>query len=299
MDRFEEYKFFSDGTRQLAERRHRRLARRRDAGAQAQRAEKARERVMMKPWQSACAAACRWLVTISVLMLAGLAVGDAKAQDQAKEAAAKSNVHFDDFERNELGDKYSIVDPDPDRLTLSNGKLVIVGTNPRKNIVLLNESFPGDFVATVTVAMEVAESAMGMPGGNFVGLRYHVDEKNHLLVGISGGLLGMGVYTSDVPEGRNPFFLKALGGRVNAIAPPLSKLGDRNLEGFVPDVETWYLQIRRDGFRYTGFVSSDGVNWTRIGSHDMVQFHGQLGFTVGSGNGPENAAAFDAFSVQQ
>jgi hypothetical protein len=76
-------------------------------------------------------------------------------------------------------------------------------------------------------------------------------------------------------------------------------LGDRNLEGFVPDVETWYLQIRRDGFRYTGLVSADGVQWTRIGSHDLVQFHGQLGFSVGSGTGPENAAAFDALSVQQ
>jgi hypothetical protein len=71
------------------------------------------------------------------------------------------------------------------------------------------------------------------------------------------------------------------------------------LEGFVPDVETWYLQIRRDGFRYTGFVSTDGVRWSRIGAHDMVQFHGQLGFSVGSGTGPENAAAFDALSVQQ
>lgn len=247
---------------------------------------------MIGALQSTCTAACRWLVTAGVLMLAGLAVGDAKAQDQAQDPAAKGSTYFDDFDRNDLGDKYSIIDPDPNRFALSRGKLVIVGTNPRKNIVLLNESFPGDFVATAMVAMEVAE-------GNAVGLRYHVDEGNYLLVGIGAGRSGITTYVSDLPEGRNPFFLKAVGGRNNVIAPPLSKLGDRNLEGFVPDVETWYLQLRRDGFRYTGLVSADGVNWTRIGSHDMVQFHGQLGFTVGSGNGPENAAAFDALSVQQ
>jgi hypothetical protein len=247
----------------------------------------------MKPLQSACTAACRWLAMAGVLALVGWGTGDAEAQDQAKDAAAKGNVYFDDFNRDDLGDRYSIVDADPNRITLSDGKLVILGTNPRKNVVLLEERFSGDFVATVMVSMEVAKNT-------FVGLRYHVDEKNHLLVGISGGLSGMGVFVSQMPEGRNPFFVKVLSGRGNAIAPPLSKLGDRSLDGFVPDVETWYLQVRRDGFRYSGFVSADGVHWTRIGSHDMVQFHGQLGLTVGSGSGgPENAAAFDAFSVQQ
>ena len=72
-------------------------------------------------------------------MLAGLLLSNAEAQDQAKGATTKGNVYLDDFDRNDLGDKYSIIDPDPNRLTLSNGKLVIVGTNPPKNVVLLNE----------------------------------------------------------------------------------------------------------------------------------------------------------------
>jgi hypothetical protein len=227
-------------------------------------------------------------------MLAGLAVGDAKAQDQAKDAMAKGNAYFDDFDRDELGDQYIVVDPDPNRLTLSNGKLVILGTHPPKNVVLLEESFSGDFVATMTVTMEVAEK-------NFVGLRYHVDENNYLLVGVGGGLSGIGVYVSGLPKGRNPFFLRVVSGKEIGTAPPLGGMGKRNLEGFVSEVETWYLQLRRDGIRYTGFVSADGVRWTRIGSHDMVQFDGQLGFTVGSGSrgSAENAAQFDTFSVQQ
>lgn len=251
---------------------------------------------MIGALQSTCTAACRWLVTAGVLMLAGLAVGDAKAQDQAQDPAAKGSTYFDDFDRNDLGDKYSIIDPDPNRLTLSGGKLVIVGTNPRKNIVLLKDSIPGDFVATVMVSMEVGQN-------NFVGLRYHIDQKNYLVVGIAGGTEIKQVFTekylSGVSNRRQPFFLKAINEEVNLIAPYLSELGDRRLEGFSPNVENWYFQMRREGARYTGLVSTDGVHWARIGSHVMVQPYGQLGFIVGSGGGIENAAEFDIFSVQQ
>lgn len=246
--------------------------------------------------QSACTAACRWLVTAGVLMLAGLAVGDAKAQDQAKDATAKGNVYTDDFDRDNVGDKYTVVDSDPNRLTLSGGKLVIVGTNPRKNIVLLKDSIPGDFVATVMVSMEVGQN-------NFVGLRYHIDQKNYMVVGIAGGTEHDQVFTGEsligVPNRRQLFFLKAINEEVNLITPYLSELGDRSLKGFSPNVENWYFQLRREGARYTGLVSTDGVHWARIGSHVMVQPYGQLGFTVGSGGGIENAAEFDTFSVQQ
>lgn len=268
----------------------------------------------MKPLPSACTAACRWLVTASVLMLVGLAVGDAKAQDQAKDAtldrdgvsvaaATGSNVYTDDFERDDLGDRYSVVESDPNRLAISGGKLVIVGTTLRKNIVLLKEKFPGDFVATVIVAMEVGQD-------NFVGLTYHVDQKNYLLAGVAGGRKNLQIFEKgpppvfvpsdrQLPARRQPFFLKTINDEPNLITPRLGELGDRILENYSPDVERWYLQLRRDGARYTGLVSADGVRWTRIGSHVMVQSYGQLGFTVGSGGGIENAAEFETFSVQQ
>jgi hypothetical protein len=252
-------------------------------------------------------AACGGLAAAGVLVLAGLAAGDAEAGDQAKHIpiewklaavspGAGGDAYTDDFDRDTLGDQYSVLDSDPNRLTLVGGKLIIVGTEPRKNIVLMNEFFPEDFVATVIVAMEIGQD-------NFVGLRYHVDQENHLLLGIAGGRQNSEVLVrrtiSGLRDRRQPFFFKLINEEQNIITPRVDALGSRDLEGFSPDVETWYLQLRREGVRYTGLVSADGVRWTRIGTHVMVQSHGQLGFTVGSGGGIEHAAEFDAFSVQQ
>ena len=36
----------------------------------------------------------------------------------------------DNLNRSDLGSEYDIIDPDPNRLTISNGRLAIVGSNP-------------------------------------------------------------------------------------------------------------------------------------------------------------------------
>ena len=66
----------------------------------------------------------------------------AQAQPPAKPSPAKpqQRVLFEDkFNRDGLGELYEVLEPDPNRLTLSDGKLVIVSTNPIKNRVLPGE----------------------------------------------------------------------------------------------------------------------------------------------------------------
>ena len=158
--------------------------------------------------------------------------------------------------------------------------------------------------------MEVAKN-------NYMGLTYYVDLKNRLLIGIAGALscwvvpwreMDLCLYseaTRSYPgtadtwgDRRQPFFEKIVEGQNNNIAEHMLALSDRQLKGFSQNLETWYLQLRREGSRYTGLISTDGVNWTRIGSHVMVQPDGQIGFSVGSGGGVENASEFDDFTVQ-
>ena len=103
-----------------------------------------------------------------------------KKQGASPPQPTKKNVAFEDkFERDDLGNMYEILDHDPNRLTLSDGKLLIVATQPRKNLILLRQTFSGDFVATVTVTMQVTEN-------NWVGLYYWVDEQNYLVLGLRG-----------------------------------------------------------------------------------------------------------------
>lgn len=85
-----------------------------------------------------------------------------------------TEVLFEDhFDRNDLGEMWEVVNPDPNRLTIADGKLLIIETRGDKNIVLVQQPFSGNFVVTAKVDSRLAE-------GNWVGLRYWIDEKNYL-----------------------------------------------------------------------------------------------------------------------
>jgi hypothetical protein len=198
-------------------------------------------------------------------------------------------VFEDKFERKDLGEMYDILNPDPNRLTLSDGKLLIVATEPRKNLTLLQQTFPGDFVSSVAVTLQVTEN-------NWVGLYYWVDEDNYLSLGARGEDLQAYI----TGKGRQPVFNKWVDRQRNQIRPPWRQLGKRELIHFSPRPEIWYLQLQRQGSKYTGRMSVDGVKWSDLGTHALVQKHGRLGLGVRAGkNGIENAAEFDDFVVQR
>jgi len=201
----------------------------------------------------------------------------------------KGMLYEDQFGRDDLGDAYEVVNPDPNRLTLSDGKLLIVATEPEKNVVLLNKPFSSDFVATVTLNMQVTT-------GNRVGLSYSIDDQNFLSLGIYGRAVNPYI-AGDV--GRQPYFRKVVGGQMNDIQPAMQKLGSRELAEYSVKPEIWHLQLQRVGSKYMGRISTDGVRWTDMGTHVIIRKDGRLGFFAMSGkDGIENAAEFDDLNVQ-
>ncbi len=189
------------------------------------------------------------------------------------------------FERDNLGEEYNVLEPDPNRLAVSEGKLLIVATHPPKNIVLAQKTFPGDFVATVTLNMQVTEKNRG-------GLYYWIDDQNYLFLGVHG---------SCCMDRRRPIFEKLVSGQGNIIEPDqykIKKMGNRDITGFASQSEVWYLQLERTGVKYTGRASVDGKEWLDIGIHTVLQKNGKLGFGTDSGGENENPAEFDDFVVQ-
>jgi hypothetical protein len=180
----------------------------------------------------------------------GNACAQGKKQGASPPQPTKKNVAFEDkFERDDLGEMYDILDPDPNRLTLNDGKLLIVATEPRKNHILLRQTSCSDFVAIVAVTMQVTEH-------NWVGLYYWVDEQTYLALGLRGeDLLA---YILD-DKGRQPTFIKALDGQQNQIRPKWSQLGNRELIDFLQRPEISYFQLQRQGSTYTGRMSVAGV----------------------------------------
>lgn len=196
-----------------------------------------------------------------------------------------TEVLFEDhFDRNQLGEMWEVVNPDPNRLTISDGKLLVVGSKDDKNIVLLQQPFPGNFVVTVKMDSQVAEH-------NWAGLRYWIDEKNYLSFGPEGHCC---------VEGRWPTFKKVINGETNVIRMEVydKSIGSRPLRYYATTSETWYLQLERSGVKYIGRISVDGKDWTEIGTHTMLQKNGRIGVSANSGGGIENTAEFSDFVVK-
>jgi hypothetical protein len=217
-----------------------------------------------------------------------------------KENEPPGKIPFrDDFKREQLGKMYEILNPDPNRLAVTKGGLLIVaapigeGQVP-KNLVLLQQRFPDDFTATIRVTMQVTEE-------NSVGLWYWVDSKNNLFLGVNGWKHRYYNY-----KGRDIVFTKILNkAQPNRIRPFFSpesekivgSLGDRQLQGYATKPEVWYFQLERKGLQYTGRVSIDGADWQEVGTHAILNKDGRLGFAAVS-DGIENPAEFDNLEVK-
>lgn len=196
-----------------------------------------------------------------------------------------AEVLFEDhFDRDDLGESWEVLNLDSNRLTLSDGKLLIVGSNKTSNLVLVQQPFSGNFVVTVKMDTQTAEN-------NSAGLLYWIDEKNLLTFGLQGYCCS---------DGRRPTFTKVINGQGNSIrfGKMSSNIGGRRLGDLVNNSETWYLQIERSGVKCIARFSVDGKDWIEAGTHTVLQKNGRIGVSANSGGGIENTAEFDDFVVK-
>jgi hypothetical protein len=216
----------------------------------------------------------------------------------------------DNFERDSLGESYEMLSPN--RLVMSDGKLLIVATQRQAgpapvNLALAQPPPSENFVATVRV------SVPGMDGIR-TSLFYWVGQENFLRVGpwgvrydLDNGARGYGELVQTGPQRvrRLPLyrllsFVKVVGGKEDILLLKQSELGGRQLKGEISTPETWYLQIERRGAKYTGRMSVDGKKWTEVGSHVIAQKNGRLGLGVEQDweKGNEHPAEFDDFVIK-
>jgi Mg-chelatase subunit ChlD len=224
-----------------------------------------------------------------------------------------TEVLFEDhFDRNELGEMWEIVKPDPNRLVLSDSKLLIAAaklpasvkdksgftlTTPA-NLALLQKSPSGNFVATVKVT---SIDTIGMR----VGLYYWVDENNFVVI----GLWMRREYLKDIADYENvhvgsiwrrPTFSKLISRNKDEILLKADKIGNRDLKDELPKPEAWYFQLERVGVKYIGRVSLDGNQWEEIGTHIFIPKSGRIGLGTYQdwNDGNEQPVEFEDFIVK-
>jgi uncharacterized caspase-like protein len=199
----------------------------------------------------------------------------------------QKQTNFEDkFDRDNLGELYKVLNPDPNRLAFSDGKLLLVATEPLKNFVVLQQTFSGDFVATLQMTMQVTDD-------NKACLYYWVDENNLLRIGVYGW--------SIASRHVAPSFVKVVSGQVNAIEPNMLSASDelKLADYMLGKPGLLYIQLERKGLNYTGRLSVDGSQWITVGTHTFLQKGGRLALGVRAGkNGIENAATFSSLVVQ-
>lgn len=88
----------------------------------------------------------RLIVSLTALFLGWVQVHSlAHAQSQPSSAKPQKQVLFEDkSDRDEVGERYEVLEPDPNRPTMNDGQLLIVAINPPKNLVLTQKTFSGE-----------------------------------------------------------------------------------------------------------------------------------------------------------
>jgi hypothetical protein len=122
------------------------------------------------------------------------------------------------------------------------------------------------------------------PQENFqlAGLLVYLDDNNYMLFGraycdIPTACVGNGIYFDYVEGGE----LASENFAMTTMIPP----------------ESTYLALTRTGSIYTGWVSSDGINWQEVGSHTSAFPFQKIGLSTTNGNQPTEGipADFDFF----
>ena len=230
----------------------------------------------------------------------------------AQAPAPTAEVLFEDhFDRDELGEMWEVIKPDPSRLALTEGKLLIAAAKmPQStkdenhfslatptNLALVQKSPSGGFIATVKMTLP---DTVGMRAG----LYYWIDDNNFVFVGPWTFFTGHGkdriTYTIGVYPMRKLTLSKRVGESKDQTILKADKLGNRDLTGESPNPETWYLQLERAGVKYIGRVSVDGNKWEEIGAQVLIPKTGRLGLGAYQDweEGNEQPVEFDDFVVK-
>lgn len=218
-------------------------------------------------------------VTAVAMLAAGLATATVTAAPVA--AAADVVTWTDGFDGTEIAGRWTVVNPDPSKVSVSAGALHIVGqpgdtyqtVNSAKNIVMLDVP-AGDFTATADVSAAVAKVYQG------AGLIAWQDMDNYVRSGLTfvGGLSPSGIaIETDVESGAS----------FSAVA-----FADR------PASAAERIRLQREGDTITSSYWT-GADWVVAGTTSVSFDTTQVGlYSLAAQDGTALPTAFDSFTIE-
>ena len=202
------------------------------------------------------------------------------AKEPVKVSKKEGVLWEDHFDRETLGDAYEVIEPDEDRMAISDGGLLLITTSPAKNSVRLKQKISGDFEASVKINVAMTKK-------NQAGIKYSAGAGNHIALGFAVNSIGKSyIYFNKMVKGKenNSHYDKQIGKR------KLASYEKRKQED-------WYLKIKKKGFKFSAYASVDGKEWVNVGEHALLKKEGNISLEV-FGKGVEDPVLFDDFVIK-
>jgi len=193
-------------------------------------------------------------------------------------AAASSHAQqernfYDDFQGSSLNPAFRVLNPDRNRMALTQGEyLLLVTHHETKNVIEYNGTLPENYADTVRIAQppqhreQWAQIRVGSGNSN-VRVGMHVDQFRYLYFSTRKTLDG---------EAAN-----AISERRDAL------LG-----------EPVYLRFIKIGVEFEGQFSTNGVQWTSVGKQVLIDPTAKISIRVrGWGDSAESPVKLDSFEI--
>jgi len=215
-----------------------------------------------------------------------------KASLQEVKKKVASRVLFrDDFDGEMLGDAWEVLNPSEDNMVLDDGKLITISQpgNWEKesipNLLLYRgaDQLPKNWVIVAKMSTEVLDYPGNSNQTAWVGLVLYKDKVNQLELNINGRCCG---------DRRRANYQKLSGGKwlpgyEHSFGAPAT------------EPRPYYLKIEKKRFEYTAYVSEDGTEWAKVGTHKVLGKKLRPGlFAVRAGGARETTTEWDWVEIR-
>lgn len=218
-------------------------------------------------------------------------------KEEATEEESSKDIFVEEFDQPFLGEDWEILNDTPDNRTLEDGIFYVIAS-------------PGEFVKGSVQNMLIYSKPIGaknyevltkfkasltdyesiwFEGQQWVGLVFYGD-KNTLLA-----LVVRSEYNYQYRGGRTrgALFYKTKEGK--SVSESEVFLGGKDFNPYI-----YYLKVQKHGFKYTGYVSTDGQKWQEVGTLSMLGKKLRPGiFAVRGSKAREFVAEFDSFKIKE
>lgn len=207
-------------------------------------------------------------LSIAILsLLVGIPLSTVTAQENPS--------FFDDFQGTQLNPAFRVLNPDKQRMALTQGEFLLLVTHQdKKNVIGYTSALPENY--EVTIRLDEPPK--------------HKEQAAQIRIGSAANNVRVGIYLNDYS-----YFYLYTNKTLDSENSKAIQVRDDSLIG-----EPLYLRFTKIDVEFEGAFSLDGVQWKTLGKQVLIDPSAKVNFEVyGWGEAPESPIKIDSFEVRE